>query len=222
MNRLWGRVGTRAAAIALLAAGLAGGIQLGLGRPAPAGTRLSAEVDAQLLRRHQATDAASRDMQRLAEGHAAVTAAVEARTASGLATTLERKVRDRKAADAAKKTGKARTGGYDGPIPSSCGQYSGNRAIGCALMLKAGFTVDQFPCLDKLWSRESGWNQRASNAGSGAYGIPQARPGSKMQKYGDDWRTNPATQIEWGLQYVQSRYSSPCGAWGHSQSTGWY
>ena len=89
-------------------------------------------------------------------------------------------------------------------------------------MLKAGFDIDQFPCLDKLWTRESHWNTKASNSSSGAYGIPQALPGSKMATFGDDWRTNPATQIKWGLNYIAQVYGTPCGAWAHSQATGWY
>ena len=70
--------------------------------------------------------------------------------------------------------------------------------------------------------RESGWNPSAQNASSGAYGIPQSLPGSKMASAGADWATNPATQIKWGLGYIQDRYGSPCGAWGHSESYGWY
>ena len=62
----------------------------------------------------------------------------------------------------------------------------------------------------------------AYNASSGAYGIPQALPGSKMATAGADWETNAATQIEWGLGYVQGRYGTPCGAWAHSQDVGWY
>ena len=80
---------------------------------------------------------------------------------------------------------------------------------------------DQFGCLDRLWQKESGWRTTASNP-SGAYGIPQALPGSKMASAGDDWRTNPATQSRWGLGYIGSRYGGPCAAWSHSQSTGWY
>jgi hypothetical protein len=80
----------------------------------------------------------------------------------------------------------------------------------------------QYGCLVQLWNRESGWNYHASNSSSGAYGIPQALPGSKMASAGADWRTNPATQVRWGLRYISSRYGTPCGAWAHSQSFGWY
>ncbi|XVQ12591.1 lytic transglycosylase domain-containing protein [Spirillospora sp. CA-255316] len=80
----------------------------------------------------------------------------------------------------------------------------------------------QFGCLQKLWDKESNWNYRASNPSSGAYGIPQALPGSKMASAGDDWRTNYKTQIRWGLGYIDNRYGTPCKAWAHSQSVGWY
>lgn len=80
----------------------------------------------------------------------------------------------------------------------------------------------QFSCLDKLFTRESGWNTYATNPSSGAYGIPQALPASKMASAGADWKTNPFTQVRWGLNYIASRYGSPCGAWSHSQSVGWY
>ncbi|MGP3534995.1 phospholipase [Microbacterium sp. RD1] len=81
---------------------------------------------------------------------------------------------------------------------------------------------DQFSCLASLWQRESSWNYQALNASSGATGIPQALPGSKMASFGGDWATNAATQIAWGLDYIDRAYGSPCAAWGHSQATNWY
>jgi hypothetical protein len=80
----------------------------------------------------------------------------------------------------------------------------------------------QFICLNKLWQRESGWNHRALNRSSGAYGIPQSLPGSKMASAGKDWRTNPKTQIKWGTRYIKKRYKNPCGAWSHFQRKNWY
>ena len=85
-----------------------------------------------------------------------------------------------------------------------------------------GWGDDQFGCLVALWAKESGWNANAYNASSGAAGIPQALPGSKMASAGADWATNPATQITWGLGYISGRYGTPCGAWDTSQSQGWY
>ncbi len=94
--------------------------------------------------------------------------------------------------------------------------------IAMALLSDFGWSSDQFGCLDSLYTRESNWNVYADNPTSSAYGIPQALPGSKMSSAGADWATNPVTQITWGLGYIQDRYGSPCGAWGHSQSHGWY
>jgi hypothetical protein len=111
---------------------------------------------------------------------------------------------------------------YNGPIPTSCKEFVGNRATGCALMLDAGFGIDQFPCLDKIFNKESGWNAHAENKSSGAYGIPQALPGSKMGTVASDWRTNPATQIKWGIGYIKGRYDTPCKAWQHWQDAGSY
>jgi hypothetical protein len=98
--------------------------------------------------------------------------------------------------------------------------YGSPRAIAQSMLAARGWS-SQWGCLDSLWQRESGWRVYASNP-SGAYGIPQALPGSKMASAGSDWRTNPATQIRWGLGYISSVYGSPCGAWRHSQSHGWY
>jgi hypothetical protein len=85
-----------------------------------------------------------------------------------------------------------------------------------------GWSTSQFSCLQPLWQRESGWSVTASNTTSGAYGIPQALPGSKMASAGADWQTSASTQIRWGLGYIQSTYGSPCAAWSHEQAYGWY
>lgn len=96
------------------------------------------------------------------------------------------------------------------------------QAIAYDMVLARGWSDDEFACLVALWNRESGWRVNAYNASSGAYGIPQSLPGDKMASAGADWETNPATQITWGLGYIGARYGAPCGAWGHSQSVGWY
>jgi hypothetical protein len=85
-----------------------------------------------------------------------------------------------------------------------------------------GWGGAQFQCLDRLWQKESGWSYTAYNASSGATGIPQSLPGSKMATAGADWETNARTQITWGLGYISSAYGSPCSAWSHSQSMNWY
>jgi len=102
------------------------------------------------------------------------------------------------------------------------GQTGDPKAIASALLGSYGWSGDQFSCLVSLWDRESGWNVHAANASSGAYGIPQSLPGSKMASAGPDWQNDAETQIKWGLGYIQDRYGSPCGAWGHSESYGWY
>ena len=78
------------------------------------------------------------------------------------------------------------------------------------------------PCLDKMWTRESNWRTTAENPSSHSYGIPQALPASKMATFGSDYRTNPATQIKWGLDYIKNRYGSPCQAWTFWQAHNWY
>ena len=91
------------------------------------------------------------------------------------------------------------------------------------LMLPAyGWGSGEFSCLDQLWVSESNWNPYAQNSSSGAYGIPQSLPPEKMATAGSDWRTNPATQIEWGLAYIRDSYGSPCGAWGFKLGNNWY
>lgn len=95
------------------------------------------------------------------------------------------------------------------------------KAIAQAMLADRGWS-GQFSCLNSLWTKESGWRTTADNPSSDAYGIPQALPGSKMATAGSDWRTNPATQIEWGLDYIADVYGTPCAAWSHSQANNWY
>lgn len=90
------------------------------------------------------------------------------------------------------------------------------------LVLSYGWSEYDFECLVKLWNRESSWNLNAVNKRSGACGIPQSLPCSKMKSAGADYRTNYKTQIRWGLNYIKARYGSPANAWGHSQRKGWY
>jgi hypothetical protein len=78
-----------------------------------------------------------------------------------------------------------------------------------------------YDCINAVWTAESGWNPLAGNS-SGAYGIPQAKPGSKMATFGSNWRTSPLTQVKWGLWYVTNKYKSACGAYDFWQAHGWY
>lgn len=90
------------------------------------------------------------------------------------------------------------------------------------LVLERGWSEHDFECLVKLWNRESGWNPNAHNKSSGAHGIPQALPASKMSSEGSDYYTNGKTQIKWGLKYIANRYGSPASAWNHFQNKNWY
>lgn len=115
----------------------------------------------------------------------------------------------------------AGTPGTGGPPPGPVGA-SGNVALGQAMAAQRGWTGQQWDALYQLWQRESGWQTTATNPSSGAYGIPQSLPASKMASAGADWKTNPATQIKWGLSYIAGRYGTPLAAWQHEESAGWY
>ncbi|MFG2677725.1 transglycosylase SLT domain-containing protein [Streptomyces sp. NPDC048392] len=97
--------------------------------------------------------------------------------------------------------------------PGSSAQATAKKMIGDSA---------EYRCFSEIVDHESGWNLHATNASSGAYGLVQALPGSKMASAGSDWKTNPATQIEWGLDYMKDRYGSACDAWSFWQSNGWY
>lgn len=99
---------------------------------------------------------------------------------------------------------------------------SAAQAYASSQLASFGWGADQMSCLVPLWERESGWRTSAANPSSGAYGIPQSLPAGKMSSAGADWATNYETQVRWGLGYIQGRYGSPCAAWGHSNSVGWY
>lgn len=112
--------------------------------------------------------------------------------------------------------------GSAGSSGSSNSPPSGSPRQIARQILAAEGQSGQFSCLDSLWTRESDWNVYARNPSSGAYGIPQSLPGSKMASAGPDWQTNAATQIRWGLSYIDGTYGSPCAAWSHEQALGWY
>lgn len=127
----------------------------------------------------------------------------------------------KKDADARKKKEQAASRSSSRDVSNLLGKssYSVSETQAIARQMMAG---DQFQCFSNIVDHESGWNYRATNAGSGAYGLVQALPGSKMSSAGSDWQTNPATQIKWGLNYMNDRYGSPCGAWSFWQANSWY
>ncbi|QOC93659.1 aggregation-promoting factor C-terminal-like domain-containing protein [Micromonospora craniellae] len=226
MSRPWSRFTARATAVALLSMGVAGGFYLSEDRQSQRqgpGAQVAGSVTEIDVEYRQEPQQVSRQVRAAREqatetrkrARAAAEKARKAEEAARKKAEEERKAREEAAAARAARP-------YDGPIPASCAEYSGNRKVGCAMMIDAGFKIDQFPCLDKLWNKESGWNHKARNPSSGAYGIPQAYPGNKMASVGSDWQTNPVTQITWGLGYIKGRYSNPCGAWAKSQSSGYY
>jgi hypothetical protein len=102
-------------------------------------------------------------------------------------------------------------------------QPDGAREIARSL-ISANYTWSekQFTCLDQLWTKESHWNYKARNRVTGAHGIAQALPATKMEVVGTDWRTNPVTQITWGLKYINERYNTPCAAWSKFKRSHWY
>lgn len=140
----------------------------------------------------------------------------------------EQAARDAAAAAAAAAAAGSRGGGGGGgggagaPPPVVIVDRAAAKAYAASRVAAYGWGSEQFRCLDLLWTRESGWRADAYNASSGAYGIPQSLPGSKMASAGSDWRTNAATQIDWGLSYISARYGTPCGAWAHSEAYNWY
>ena len=127
----------------------------------------------------------------------------------------------RQLADTAERIAQQMAAGSPVPAPGNLDPGS-NRALGYALMIKFGWPASEWPALDALWRRESGWSQYGDSRSSRAYGISQSLPGTKMAVVGRDWLTNPATQIRWGLAYIGERYGSPTAAWAHSEQTGWY
>lgn len=216
-DRSWRLLGIRIAALLTLAAGLTGGLFLD---DASDSDQAKAKQAAANAAAYEQAERAERELVRSQHAQATRDQAVErARQKAEAEAAAARKRAAEEAARKARSTTPSKP--YTGPIPASCQEYSGNRAIGCALMLEAGHGLDQFPCLEKLWTKESGWTT-TSGSPTGAYGIPQALPGSKMASYGDDWQTNPATQIKWGLNYIKNRHSTPCGAWQHFLDNGWY
>ncbi|WP_030614282.1 lytic transglycosylase domain-containing protein, partial [Streptomyces achromogenes] len=104
------------------------------------------------------------------------------------------------------------------PAHAAPAQASSAQAIAHKMIPDAA----QFNAFSKIVSHESGWNPHATNSSSGAYGLVQALPASKMASAGADWKNNPATQIKWGLDYMNSRYGSPVKAWNFWQANGWY
>jgi len=158
-------------------------------------------------------------------------------TAVALAAARWKAAQERAAEQAAKKAAAARAAAAEArsasqsqpaaqpsqtaTAPAASAASGSPQQIAEAMLGSFGWSASQFSCLEPLWAQESGWSVTAANP-DGAYGIPQALPGSKMASAGPDWQTDAATQIRWGLEYIQATYGSPCAAWDHEEATGWY
>jgi hypothetical protein len=194
-----------------------------LGRPALTGATALAIVSASAATVAAATGAPGSVVSRLDASGAASAQDValagspfgvtQGRSTSRVYDAMQRDLRDQRVADARR----AARASYRRALLSK-----DPKIVAKAMLTRFGWGASQFSCLDSLWTRESMWSIHAMNPTSGAYGIPQALPGSKMASAGPNWRTNAITQISWGLGYIRSRYGSPCAAWGHSEGHGWY
>ncbi|MFF8725217.1 transglycosylase SLT domain-containing protein [Streptomyces sp. NPDC015171] len=167
------------------------------------------------------------DAQAIAADASAKKGAEEAARKAAAETAVAKKADAEKAAKAAKEakereeakseaTTRSTRDSSSFPVQTS---YSAAQIQAMARQMVAG---DQFQCFSNIVDHESSWNYQAVNASSGAYGLFQALPAGKYASAGADWRTNPATQIKWGLSYMNDRYHSPCGAWSFWQANHWY
>lgn len=129
------------------------------------------------------------------------------------------KAADKKEREEKAETKASRSSARDASSFEPQGSYTVAQVQAMARQMVPG---DQFQCFSNIVNHESTWNYKATNASSGAYGLVQALPGTKMASAGADWQTNPATQIKWGLNYMNDRYGSPCGAWSFWQANNWY
>lgn len=178
--------------------------------------------DVQRAIAQRADTSASRSSQRVGYAQRAAALKAKANTAAALKR-LQSGVRASELQQAAQPEPAASTRSAKTNAAPTAPAYTGDpRSIARSMLASYGWGQGQFSCLDSLWTKESSWQIGATNPSSGAYGIPQSLPASKMASAGSDWRTNPATQIRWGLGYIQASYGSPCGAWAHSVATNWY
>ncbi len=170
---------------------------------------LTQQADVQAI---AADVSAKKDAEEAARKAAAQTA-IEKKDAAEKAAKAAQEAKEREEAEA-KASRSASTASF--PVQSS---YT---VAQIQAMARQVVPSDQWTCFSNIVDHESSWNYRAVNPSSGAYGLFQALPGSKMSSVGADWQTNPGTQIKWGLNYMNERYGSPCGAWSFWQANKWY
>jgi hypothetical protein len=230
VSLLWRRVGkVRAIAVLALVAALAAGLVIATWDSGRKAEPVSTAADAALPRASQSAGGPSAGPSATVQTSEQASAQSKAQDAAAAAAAQAKAAEDaarKKKEEEASRSVVRTLGPPTYPIPAECDVYKGksdNKWRGCGLVFAAGFGFDQMgPCLEKLWDKESHWTTTAKNKTSGAYGIAQALPGSKMSSIASDWSWNPETQIKWGLSYIKGRYKTPCAAWSHSQSSGWY
>jgi hypothetical protein len=186
---------------------------------------LAAVLEAQKAAAAKAAAAKAAAAKKAAAEKAAKAAAAKKKAAAARAAAAKKAAAARAAKAAAAKRAAAAAAAKKkaaSALPAGCSQYSGNQRIACSLLPSFGFSVSEMSALVPMWNNESNWNENAENAGSGAYGIPQALPGSKMASAGSDWQTSARTQIKWGLGYIKSTYGTPSQAWSFWQANNWY
>jgi hypothetical protein len=167
------------------------------------------------------TDGAAAELARLRASRLALVGSVSAREAALVHDAARAHASKVAAANAAARR-RALAAGSASRTLSRPATPGSARALGQQMAAARGWTGVQFVCLDDLWTRESNWSVTVSNPISGAYGIAQAQPPSKMAVVGSDWRTSATTQITWGLWYIAAAYGNPCSAWAFWQSHNWY
>ncbi|MGP3773986.1 lytic transglycosylase domain-containing protein [Streptomyces sp. SDT5-1] len=166
-----------------------------------------------------ADTAAQKSAEESARKQAAEDAVAKQQAAQDAKEAKERAEKEAKEREEAKKAAASRSATRDASDFATQASYSVAQVQSMARqMVPSG----QFQCFSNIVDHESSWNYKAVNASSGAYGLFQALPGTKMASAGADWQTNPATQIKWGLGYMNDRYGSPCEAWSFWQANNWY
>jgi hypothetical protein len=181
-------------------------------------TGITQQADAQTAAYDEAQRAQAAEAERVkAEAEKAAEEKAAAEKAAAEKAAAEKAAADKAEADRKAAQERAARSAVRGPVEKVTASAAEAKAIAQSMM-----SSTQYTCFSNIVERESGWRVNATNASSGAYGLVQSLPGNKMASAGADWRTNPATQIKWGLGYMNDRYGSPCGAWSFWQSHHWY
>jgi flagellar biosynthesis GTPase FlhF len=191
----------------------------------PAGTNAQLHTASLTQQADHQAEAADAEARRAAQEAARLQAAEDAQERRAAQEREEQERRDREEREAAQRAAAEAAAEAETAAESSTASYPQQSSYTVAeiqAMARQIVGADQFQCFSNIVDHESDWDYTATNPSSGAYGLMQALPGSKMASAGADWQTNPATQIRWGLNYMNDRYGSPCGAWDFWTVNGWY